>query len=360
MFNVETICESARRHWLPIVVIVALCVCAGVGPSIVKSGEATLAPSYTAEVSLYVTSYGFQGDAEKDEAYNYSLNENMAVTEVRRIAISDAVAGEVRRNFGEDVSLAVPFWIDESTSANYTERFVFIDATAPDPDVALEAAQCAADLVIDRSLDVLPISDLVLSDGPYLKSSDSTKAADWGVESFVVVPEEQQILVVDEVSGISIKNVVAYVFVGAVLSVFGFAAYDIFSRRVRSSRDIERLLDVPVISELTKGEGYGCLAESLRVLSGRFEIEKLSVVGLCDKDRADLVAGVLSSYEALPELTVAALADDPAGVGLVAETDAVLLVVKCAAARGSQVEQALKLLKIADVPVLGAVYVARK
>lgn len=357
MFNVATICESIRRHWLPIAVVVAISLCAGIGSSFVKKGEVSIAPVYTAESSLYVTVYGYQDGVETKDSYNYSLSESMVITEMRRIIVGDAVAGEVRREFGEDVTVSSPYWIDEKTNNNLIERFVFIDVSASDPEVALEAARLASELTIEKATEVLPIGKVVLSDAPYLKSGSGDKAADWGSDDFVEIGGDDT--VVAGTSGINMKNVVIYVFVGVVLSVFGFAAYDILSRRIRSARDVERLIDVPVIAELKAGEEESYLAETVRVLSDRFSIKKLAVAGFCKADGADGIANVLTAADGLPQLVSVSLADCSGTVGEVADSDAVLLVVKYAAAKGSQIEKSLKLLKVADAPVLGAVFIPK-
>ena len=56
MFNFTTICESVRRHWIPIALIAALSLALGVGSSFMKAdGELDAAPTYTAEAVLYMT-----------------------------------------------------------------------------------------------------------------------------------------------------------------------------------------------------------------------------------------------------------------------------------------------------------------
>lgn len=356
MFNVVTICESVKRHLLPIIVIVALCFCAGVGSSFVKKGEISVAPTYTAEASLYVTNYGYEDGSDSKETYNYSLSESMIITEMRRIVVSDAVAGEVRREYGEDVSITSPYWIEESTNDNYIERFIFIDVVAEDPEVALAATEVAAQLTIEQASALLPVDDIVVADAPYLKSTGADSAADWGSDDFANV--EQQVMVDNVASGISVKNIVIYLFVGIVLSVFGFAAYDILSRRIRSAGDVERLLDVPVLAEITADRQCEQLAESVRVLMHRHGLETLSVAGACTADGASSIADCLKGGGVSVSDAVS-LADDVAAVSAVASSDAVLLVVKSAAASGSQLEQMLKLLKVAGTPVLGAVFVSK-
>lgn len=356
MFNVVTILESVRRHIVPIVVIVALFLGVGAASSFTKGGETVVTPTYTAEASIYVTSYGYGDDHSGD--YNYSINETLICNEARRVVVSDAVAGEIRRIYGEDVKVTSPRWVDPKTNADVVQRFIYIDVVATDADLALEAANAAAVLAAETAMDVLPVDQVVVSESAYLKTGSSNSVSDRGKDAFASV-EQSTVEVL--AGGISKKTLVIYAFVGIVLSVVSFAAFDILSRRVRSPRDVERLLDVPVIATAKPKGSLDYLVESVRVLMKRHGLNKIAVAGVSQADEAEVVFSALAETLGVEACAaVAALAEGSESVGIVADVDAVLLVLKDGASNGSQIERAINIMKIADTPVLGAVFIQKR
>ena len=102
------------------------------------------------------------------------------------------------------------------------------------------------------------------------------------------------------------KKLVIFGFIGAFLSIFGFAAFDILTRRVRSEGDVERLLDLPVLATASSNEDMARLAKSIRVLMGRSELSSLVVAGASAADGAKNVERALVGAD---EVSVTGLVD---------------------------------------------------
>lgn len=189
-------------------------------------------------------------------------------------------------------------------------------------------------------------------DSAALKATDNSNANEWGTADLGVEDSAESVT-----SRISMKSLVIYVFVGLCVSIFGFAVYDIMSRRVRSANDAERLLDIPVIASLGATEKSSMLAEDVRVLMKRSGLSSLAVVGATEADGAGNVAAMLEGVQVSGAFD---LSKDTKGVSTIAESDAILLSVKEGAASGKQLENALKQMKISGTPVLGVVFISKK
>lgn len=352
MFNFTTICESVKRHWIAIVLITALALVAGAGSSFVKSGKVETVATYTAEASLYVTGYGYDENARQGGDYNYEFNENTMMNDVRRIIVSKEVAAQIREEYGEDITITTPDWKDTSTKTSWTTRFCFIDVTAEDPDLALKVADEVASKVCDVAKETVPLSQVEVFDSAALKATDNSTANEWGTADLGVEDSAESVA-----SRISMKSLVIYVFVGLCVSIFGFAVYDIMSRRVRSANDAERLLDIPVIASLGATEKSPMLAEDVRVLMKRSGLTSLAVVGATEADGAGNVAAMLEGVQVSGAFD---LSKDTKGVSTIAESDAILFSVKEGVASGKQLENALKQMKISGTPVLGVVFISKK
>lgn len=355
MFNFATICESVRRHWVVIAIVGVLSLTAGVASSFVKDDAQPAAVSYTAEASLYLTGYGY---GEKDAGeYNYSYNESLAISDARRLVVSSEVAGKVREQYGSDVQVTAPVWMNESKNTEISTRFIYIDVTAADPETAKAACQTAADLAQAAIEDTLPVEDVSLAEPVALTGSGSSKAADWGRDAFVT----EDVSSVEAVaSGISMKKVVIFVFSGLALSILAFAAYDILSRRVRSSRDVERLLDLPVLASVSQDGDLDRLVQGVRVLMDRSELGSVAVAGASATDGAQRISKALADAGDVVVSGCIDLSGEADAAVRLLGSDTVLLVISEAASKGSELECALKQLRIAGVPVLGVVFVPKK
>lgn len=353
MFNFTTICESVRRHWLAIALVAVLSLALAVGSSYVKNGEIQAAPTYTAETVLYVTSYGYDTKAVPDGGdYNYTLDEANLKNDVRHLVLSSEVSAAVRTHYGENLQITSPRWIDERTNLEVNDRFIYIDATGENPQIVKDAADEVARLTIAQAKKLLPVGDIVVAEPAVMKTSDNAHAANWGSDKLVNDPGKASVK-----HSVSKKSLVIYLFVGLVLSIGGFAAYDILSRRIRSPRDIERLLDMPVLANLGNEGEDAILPSNVRVLLRRNSFKNLTLAVLGNEETLNRVKAVLDA-DIVNETTL--LSRDALAAEKIAQSDSCLLVVKEAFNKGSEIQNAMKDLAVADVAVLGAVFVPKK
>lgn len=352
MFDFVAIFESIKRHWMWVLLVTALCVCTGAALSLVKDGSIETEPQYTAEATLYFNAYA--SDAVED--FNYRVDDNLLATDVRRAVISKEVAGEVRNKLGEEVKISSPFWINEKTNGNFATRFIFVDATANNADLAVEAANLAAEKTTQVVRDTLPITKVEITSPASLKVTGLNKAADFGTEKIVTSSVDAP---VTAGSGVSLKNILIYGFAGLFVSVLAFVLYDIISRKIRSPHDIERLLDVPVIAVCSGVDDAGLVGEDIRVLLRNNELDTMIVVGFASQDEPEQWALRLKSC--MGDMVIGGVVAPLAGsVARIAEASSVVLSVRQGAATGSEIRRAIEKLKIAGTPILGAVFVTKQ
>ncbi len=362
VFNIITIAESIRRRWIAIAVVTAVCVGLGVFSAYGSSNKDQAAKRYTAEAVLYVQAYGYGDEMREGGAYNYSMNEGYMVADARKVVISNEVAGTVRRMYPDDnVTVSVPRWYIKDTKTEIDSRFIFINVSASNAGVAVEAADKAADLAVRYIGDTLPVESVSVSEQAYLRSGDGSHAGDLGVESLTSVEEEESEPTAMEIrQPLDLKKVFIYGFVGLVLSVAVFAAYDILSRRVRSPHDVERLLDIPVLETVRSENDIIWLSNDVRAIMEQNGFAKLAVVGATEEDGASAVAAKLSNMLLSLKIDSVVLDADTNGVSRVRESQAALIALKSSASKGSSIEKMLWRLKVADVPVVGSVFLAKR
>lgn len=353
MFNFITICESVRRHWLVITLVAIVSLMLAVGSSYAKDGEIQTAPTYTAETVLYITGYGYDTKSVSDGGdYNYELNEAYLKNDVRRLVLNSNVSASVRADYGENLQITSPYWIDEKTNREVSSRFVYIDVTGNNQQVVKDAANQVARLTVTQAKELLPVGDIVVTESAVIKTSDNERAANWGSDDLVNNPDEASVQ-----RGVSKKSLVIYLFVGLVLSVGGFAAYDILSRRVRSSRDIERLLDIPVLADFGYKSEDATLSSKVNVLLKRNNFKNLTLAVLGNEKDLKQVQGMLDA-DLINETTL--LAQDARATEKISQSDSCLVVIKEAFNKGSEIQNAMKDLAVADTAVLGAVFIPKK
>lgn len=351
MFNFATIMESVRRRWLIILVVTVVALAAGFGSAILKSSsqqESSGVTSYTAEAVIY-----FQVN-ENDASMSASYANDFLLTDARRTVLNDSVAGEVRRTYGEDIQVTTPFWMDTQKDSRYTGHYVFVDVSAPSKEIALDAANMAADLAAGEMQRTLPINRAIIVDEAYITPSSLTAAADRGSEE-LTVPED----IVIYSSSISKKSLFIFGFVGLFGSIFVCACYDILSRRVRSAKDIERMTDISVLATLRSAPDFARAASCVDVLMKRNDLNSVVVAGICEKDDAKTV-GTRIAENMARDCRKAIVLDDPDAASRLLQADSVLLVFAAGACSGEQLDAAMRTLRVANVPVLGAVFVPKK
>ena len=350
MFNVGAVVESMRRHALAIVIIFVLALGAGVASSYVKTGEEAQTISekaYTAEAVVYFTM------KEVDSAL-VSAEAEKTLADARRTVLNDSVAGEIRRMYGSEIKIASPWWVDEEKNARYYTNYVFVDVSAPSEEIALAATNAAANLAAQKMEETLPVASAVVTDSAYLKSGDNTQASDRGVDELENIESA-----VETSNSISVKKLVVFGFVGLFGAIFVFACVDILSRRIRCEHDIERMLDLPVLAHIKSNDDYARAAAALEVVLSRNNIDTVALVGICPADGAKAVAQSLANTL---KQSITCVDDCSSSDALASMTScgALALVFTEGAASGAQIDAALKLVHIADVPVAGAILVSKK
>ena len=350
MFSVGAVVESMRRHALAIVLIFALALGAGVASSYVKTDKEAQAISdnaYTAEAVVYFT-------VKDMDASAISTESNFLIADARRAVVNDSVAGEIRRMYGDVVSVSSPYWADEEKNERFLTHYVFVDVSAPTQEIALEAANKAAELAVERMESTMPITSATITDSAYIRSGDNTKAADRGTDDLEHIESA-----VETSQSISVKRLVIFGFVGLFGAIFVFACVDILSRRIRSERDIERMLDISTLAYVRTPDDYAQAGSALAVLLEHNNVSSVCVAGISEKDGAARVtqeiAGTISQ-----EITCVESLCESGAVSRIAKCDSVVLVFTQAAATGAQIDQALKMVRIAQVPVAGAILVSKK
>ena len=218
------------------------------------------------------------------------------VTDSRRLVVSSEVAGAVRAKYGKEVTITVPTWMNDEKKSEYSTRFLYIDVAANDEETALAACEMTVELARQAIERTLPVESVTLAEPVAIKTGSADRAANWGIDA---LPGEESTPIV-AASGISMKKLVIFGFIGAFLSIFGFAAFDILTRRVRSEGDVERLLDLPVLATASSNEDMARLAKSIRVLMGRSELSSLVVAGASAADGAKNVERALAARTRCP------------------------------------------------------------
>ena len=350
MFNVGAVVESIRRHVVAIIVIFVLALGAGVASSYVKTDDQAKEISekaYTAEAVVYFT-------MEDMDTSLIDTQSDRMLSDARRTVLNDNVAGQIRCTYGSEVTVTSPWWLDEEKNARFYTNYVFVDVSAPTEEIALAAANDAAALAAQKMEETLPIKDAVVVDSAYLKAGDNTKVSDRGADKLENIESA-----VETSSSLSVKSLIIFGFVGLFGAIFVFACVDILSRRIRCERDIERMLDLSVLACVKTDADYARAASALSVLLARNGVDSVAIAGACPADGAAAAAQSISESMTQSVTCVDDLSS-PAALASVASCGAVALVFTEGAASGAQIDQALKAVRIADVPVAGAILISKK
>lgn len=348
MIDITTLYESAKRHWIAIVCVTIVCAVAGFAFSFVNArGEVDAGPTYTAEATIYVN--GYESNAVED--YNYEYSDDKLISDVRRIIVSNEVAGKVREKYGEDVLISSPFWKDKETDNTLYTRFIFVDASAQDAQTALDAANMAAQLALELVREYVPVSIAEQTGQAELRVAGED-AADFGTDP--LDPSEE---VAGGLGGrINTKLVLILTVFGLFGSFFVLACYDILSRRMRTPHDVSRIIDVPVIGILDSSSACrGRIADDVSVLLSRSDLTKACVAGFSAGDGAPIVGEVLQDA-GVDVSGVVDLSKDANAASVVSRADAVVLAIRSGASSAREIATGVERLKVANVPVLGAIF----
>lgn len=350
MINIETVLDSVKRRWIFILVITAVCLGLSVVSSLSSDGEEVVNRSYTAQASVYVSA---NEKSQGEAAYNYEVDDDKLIADARRVVVSHSVAGEVREALGEEVTIASPFWINSKSNTNFYTRFIFVSASAPTTELAIEAANLAAEKTVDVLNTMPTVSEAYVSDRAALATTNS-RAADFGADPFVV--ESNPIVVAS--SAISMKKLVVYGLVGLVGSVFAFAAFDILTRRARSAADVERLLGVPVIATVKDPFASGSFVDDARSIMAKHGFESIAVIGGVEGDRANEIADALRA-EGISVSDAIVAADDVAAATKLINAGCALVVLAYGKSSGKDIDLVESKLRLTGAPVIGAVFIGK-
>lgn len=354
MIDMTTLYESAKRHWIVIVCVTVVCAAAGFAFSFINAnGEVDTAPTYTAEATIYVN--GYESNAVED--YNYEYSDDKLISDVRRIVVSNEVAGKVREKYGEDVLVSSPFWKDKETDSTLYTRFIFVDVSARDPQTALDAADMAAQLALELVREYVPVSTAEQTGQAELRVAGED-AADFGVDPFASSEGAA-----GGMNGkINMKLVLILAVFGSFGSFFVLSCFDVLSRRMRTPHDVSRVIDVPVISVLESGSACRArVADDVSVLLARSGSMKTCVAGFSAGDDARAIGEILRDG-GIDVNGVVDLSGDANAASMVSRADAVVLAIRSGASSSREIVAGAERLKVANVPVLGAVFLpsARK
>ena len=351
MANFIFVVESMKRHAKLIVIVTLAALLCGAGLSVVQATRSHHAGVYVAEVTFYVDGH----EADEVNEYNYELNEDYLASDVRRIIVSSKVAGEVREEYGPEVTVTTPYWVNRETKNNVYSHYIYAEVTAPTPELALAAAQAVADKALVQIEEQLSVSKVILTEGPLLKSV-AGMAADYGVDDLGEGALKQNAL------GVSPKTVFVAGFCGFALAMIVAIGRDLASRKVYTRNDVLRIFGVAALDSVPKAKlgsasSYYRLSAVLDSLARKEDASRLGVCGIGVEGAESLVAQYVGELALNVQVVCAVdvLADDAALVEL-AQADAVLLAVGQGVG-GNAPMRASSLLNAAQLPCAGALFV---
>lgn len=352
MIDLTFVLQCIKRRWWMMAAVCVACALVGGAWSFVAQTKEEASLLYTAEATIYMNGY----DESDINEYNYSVDESYLVSDARRIVVSDSVAGEVRRAFGDGVIISSPFWKNPETKATFYTHFIFVDASAESKEVALEAADMAANLAVEKMREQISVTDARVYEPAVLKA-EKGKAADFGVDA--IGPDVSSVGVESKVS---LKTVAVSAFCGLFLSFLVILAYYYFNRRFRSPHDVERLLGVPVLacveeSALDAETRLGSAPVVIDEVCSRNDIQAIAVYGMPQNAATVKLAERLK--EDLTGLSVSGVLDlssSERAFALLQTVGGVVLSIVQNEASSREIEEAARFLNLVEVPVVGAVY----
>lgn len=356
MIDVTFMVETVKRHWKALLVALVASLVLGGAYSYASSGGTVGKDTYTAELTIYVDGYeeSPQGD------FNYSLNEDYLINDCKRIFVSNSVAGEVRRELGEDVKIRIPYWSNPYTTGNLYSHFFYIQVSAPTEELALEAASQVADRGMAIIEESLPVSSVFLYEGPILKNG-ADETTNYGIDDLDVVSGSS---LTSAARTISPKTMLVCAFCGILLVYCALLAADYLRRRIRSEHDVERLLGIPVVGAFASGPddagSYNVAALAVDSACKRHDLGKIALCTVNDPALLGRIRkgldGKLSRCQIALSVDLLAEGEDLLGLG---ECDAYVLAVTQSHATGGQLAEAARILAGAQLPAIGALYFAK-
>lgn len=356
MFNVGSVLDSAKRHIVAIVVVAILAIALAVASSYMDAKNSVEEPTYRAETAVFMVL-----DGELDGSIAADETQNLAISDGRRIVMSNEIVSAVREAYGEDIQINSPLWTDEEKNVRVYTHCIFVKVSAGNAQTALDACNMAARLTAEKMEETMCVESATVLESAYLTNSAMNKVSSLGTEESVdsssAANESQSFSF--SLSDISIKKVIIYLFVALLIVICAFAAYDIIFRKICSAKDVERILGIPVLAKAKRGDSLACAAQKVQVLATKNDIHSVAVAGIVEEDGAMEVYEKLKSCGCENLSCAVSIIDSADALQQIAQSDGVLLVLYCGASKGKQIEEACKSLRIADVPVIGAIYLSK-
>ncbi len=347
--------ESIKRHARFVVVLTLAALLCGAGLSAFQALRSQAGSSYIAEVTFYVD--GHESDEVKE--YNYELNEDYLASDIRRIIVSGKVAGEVRKEYGSEVSITTPYWVNRETKNNIYSHYIYAEVSAPTAELALAAAQAVAERTLVQVDEQLDVSTIQVAEGPLLKTV-SGMAADYGVDDIDDAAFKQDPRLIDP------KTLIVVAFCGLALAILVSVLKDLRDGRIHSKNDVVRLFGVPVLDVVPRDQVDQLTAfyRSATILGSLAKRDGLASVGVCGMGLADEVGAAARCLgEACDGFSVACavdLLDGGSAMLALSKVDAVLLVVEQGSGGAKQLGTVSDLLNASEIPCAGALLITEQ
>lgn len=360
MIDIRFVVQCLRRRWWLILSCTLVAALLGGIWSFVTSEDETETPvlPFTAEATIYVNGY----DSDEMMGYNYKVDEGYMIGDARRIVVSDSVAGEVRRKYGEDVIISSPFWKNPETDGTFYTRFIFVNASAETKQIAIDAANLAAQLAVEKMKEQVCFKTAEVYEPAVLKTVFG-EAADFGANS--MDPSDLENTDSGGASRLSIKTILVSGFCAFAVTFGAVIAYYYLNRRFREPYDVERILGVPLLGTVREGHMVSDLEMSLIPLivdeiCERNDVGQILTCGLPGNDAVLEVSNLLKDRCAVLLLGELNLQGDEIDRDLVEEAGGVVVVVTEDAADSSQIARVTRVLNLLQIPVAGAIFVRRE
>ena len=354
MLDMTFVFESLRRRWWVAVLVAILFCVIGLAGMVMQKSDA-ITPSYTAEAAFYV-SYGPSRANAGNLDVSMEEDEYLAY-DARRVVLNDSVAGEVRRTLGEDIVISTPVWQNDLTKVENKTRFVFVDATADTEDKALEAADMAVDLAVQRINDDFDDINAFASDRAAIRTS-SGGVANYGADALTLSPITQA------VSSISVKKLIIFAGAGLIVGIAGIIIVEYCRRRIRSAHDVERLLGVNVIETIdansVEPDSYLRCGGILDALAKQRDCKSVCLVGWPGEEfPADITKSLNDCLKHASITGWAGMSSCTNDTSALSEADSTVLVVERNAQTAQELDSLVKNVSAIGLNVLGALYLER-
>lgn len=349
MFNYESFLQSIKRHWLGIVLITLLFALLAVVPPVVTfvlaNGTADLR-TYQAQAELYI-----RHDQAQITRSPESGTASRLMLDARHLVLSNEVAGEVRRTYGKQVTIESPYWKYGKDDQEFTTDFVIISVSAPSQDTAIQAADLAAELAKEQIMQTIPVHDVSISTPAQAVQATGAATNNFGSEDLGGTTFHDLTFA----SAISKKRLIVLVALGLVGSITLFACKDALSRRLYTRSDVERLLQVPVLAEVSECAKLSDLAPAFASLVTHYNMAAPALVTPADAELAHSCAQMLSSDVVI--FTPAQLLD-AAELSSLSSCDGMILLLHAAQDNRQTLMRMVDTINLLNVPVLGCIFVA--